>query len=80
VVRYTNPEIYQAVEGSISTLSTMIPPTTHSGMTDWVVEKQNTFLTHYVTAYLSLCFATGKDITKYHGPKWIDPHHEESLP
>lgn len=73
VVRYTNPKIYRAVNESISTLSTMIPPNTHSDMIDWVVKKQNTYITHHVTAYLNLCFATDKDITKYQGPEWREP-------
>jgi len=72
-VRYTNPEIYQAVEDSISTLSTMVPPSTHSEIIDWVVKKQDTYITHYVAAYLSLCKATDKDLKKYHGEKWRAP-------
>lgn len=82
VVRYTNPEIYQAVEDSISTLSTMVPPGTQNEMIDWVVKRQNTYLTHYVAAYLSLCEATDKDLKKYHGEKWrapIEPQEESTF-
>ena len=78
MTRYTNPMIYRAVHDSISTLSTMVPPSTHREIIEWVVKSKDTYITHYAVAYLTLCEAAGKDITKYHGTKWKTAPHGES--